>query len=280
MFFRLPPAALILSCAILWSMAGVMIKSVEMSGLAIAGMRSLFAATAIGALFHQTMKVPTKLQAVGALSYALTVVSFVVATKMTSAANAIFLQSTAPLYVFFFTWFFLKQSPTRIDWLVMPLIVIGMSLFFSGPLDWSNKLGVIIGAASGCFFGSFLILMRKESTGSPLRAIFWGNILTFSATLPFMQSSEFNSHSLMMLTLMGLFQLALPYYIYSRAVGHISALDASLILLLEPILNPIWVFLFVGERPPATSILGGIIVIGAVALRPILRGQRSHPTLN
>lgn len=275
MFIQLPPQSLILACAVLWSLAGVMIKSVDMSALSIAGMRSLFAALALALLFPELRKLPSRSQLLGALSYTLTVVSFVLATKLTTAANAIFLQSTAPLYVFIFSWILLRHRPKFLDFLVMPVIGIGMTLFFIGDLNWVNRTGILVGAASGLFFGSFLVLMRSAPTGSPLRSILWGNIITFCLTAPFISLADFTYQNTGMLLLMGLFQLALPYYIYSKAVGHLSALDASLILLLEPILNPIWVWIFVGEQPNASSLVGGAIVIGAVAARAILKTGRT-----
>jgi drug/metabolite transporter (DMT)-like permease len=275
MFLQPPPQALILVCAVLWSLAGVMIKSVDMTGLSIAGMRSLVAALALALLFPDLRKPPSASQFLGAISYTLTVISFVVATKLTTAANAIFLQSTAPLYVFIFSWLFLKHRPKFLDFLAMPFIGVGMTMFFIGDLNWSNKAGILVGAASGLFFGSFLVLMRRAPSGSPLRSILWGNILTFCIAAPFINASDLSYQNLGMLCLMGLFQLALPYYIYSRAVGHLSALDASLILLLEPILNPIWVWIFIGEQPNPNSLIGGAIVISSVAARAILKSRKS-----
>ena len=281
MFNRISPQTLILSCAILWSLAGVMIKSVEMNPLSIAGLRSLFAAAALSILFPDLRRLPSRSQLLGAISYTLTVISFVVATKLTTAANAIFLQSTAPLYVFFVSLIFLKLRPSTIDFVSIPLIALGMTLFFVGDLSWENRAGVLVGAASGCFFASFLLLMSKASPGSPLRSVLWGNVITFCISTPFISTLELNHQNIGMLALMGLFQLALPYYIYSRAVAHLSALDASLILLLEPILNPIWVWIFVGERPHATSLMGGVIVIGSVATRSLLkaRGTKESPSV-
>jgi drug/metabolite transporter (DMT)-like permease len=252
-----------------------MIKSVDMTGLSIAGMRSLVAALALALLFPDLRKPPSASQFLGAISYTLTVISFVVATKLTTAANAIFLQSTAPLYVFIFSWLFLKHRPKFLDFLAMPFIGVGMTMFFIGDLNWSNKAGILVGAASGLFFGSFLVLMRRAPSGSPLRSILWGNILTFCIAAPFINASDLSYQNLGMLCLMGLFQLALPYYIYSRAVGHLSALDASLILLLEPILNPIWVWIFIGEQPNPNSLIGGAIVISSVAARAILKSRKS-----
>jgi len=279
MLSRIPPQTLILSCAVLWSLAGVMIKSVEMNALSIAGLRSLFAAIALTILFPELRKLPTRSQLLGAISYTLTVVSFVAATKLTTAANAIFLQSTAPLYVFFISWVVLKYKPATLDLLTAPIIAFGMTLFFIGDLNWQNRAGVLVGAASGLFFASFLLLMSKASPGSPLRSILWGNVITFCISTPFINTLDLSYQNVGMLALMGLFQLALPYYLYSRAVAHLSALDASLILLLEPILNPIWVWIFVGERPHSNSLIGGTIVIGSVAARALLKAKSTKTRL-
>lgn len=253
--------------AVLWSLGGMLIKLVSWNPLAIAGMRSLIAAILI--LFF--IKKPdfrfTPLKFASAFVYAATVISFVCATKLTTAANAIVLQYTAPVYVAVFGAIFLKEKVKWYDIVTIIAVMGGMLLFFLDKLSAGGMLGNIIAIVSGVFFASVALLLRMEKDDSPLERIFWGNIFTAVVAIPFMFHEVPDAKSIIGIGLLGIFQLGFSYILFSIAIKNVSALEAVLIPVIEPILNPVWVALVVHEIPGFYSIIGGIVVIVIITLR-------------
>ncbi len=279
MLNRIPAPLILLATAVFWSLGGVLIKSVSASALSIAGLRSLFAAVALFVLFREVRSLPKKSHLLGALAYTLTVLTFVSATRMTTAANAIFLQSTAPLYVFFISWLFLKERPPKEDFIFMPLIGFGMLCFFLGDFNATNLPGLALASVSGVLFAVFLSLMRHHRYQEPLKAIFYGNVMTALLTAPFYEFQTLEAPDWGLLIFLGCVQLALPYFLYSRTIHRLSAVDTSLILLLEPILNPLWVYLLLSELPASSTLLGGFMVLSTVALRAYFIARKSKPSV-
>lgn len=267
---------LLIITAVLWSLGGILIKSINWNPLAIAGTRSLIAASLMLIILKKP-KIDFSKAQIGAMgTYAATVILFVVANKMTTAANAILLQYTAPIYVAIFGSFFLKEKATKLDLITILIVLGGMVLFFCDHLNASGFLGNILAAASGLSFGLFAVFMRMQKNGSPLVSVFLGNILTAIIGIPFMLGSIPSSSNWLNLALLGVVQLGIPYILYSKAIKHVSALDAILVPIIEPILNPIWVFLVVGEAPGRWAIIGGMVVIAAVTFRCILPVIRTN----
>ena len=274
-FFPMSPRyyapALLLLCSVLWSLGGVLIKSVDWHPMAIAGMRSAIAIPVIAACVGWPRWPFSRLEIAGAVAYAATVVLFVLATRLTTAANAIFLQYTAPIYVAALGHWLLGERALKSDWLIIAVALAGIALFFVDRLSLAGMWGNALALASGVAFAATVLLLRKQRDASPVSAIILGNILAAVAGLPFMIHGPFPSTAgWAALAVLGVVQLGLPYVLYSIAIQRVRALEAVLIPLLEPILNPLWVMLLVGERPTGWALAGAALVIGAVLLRGLL----------
>ncbi len=262
----LPPIFLLLA-AILWSLGGVLIKSIDWHPMAIAGGRSAIAIPVMLACIGWPKFSFSRAQIGGAIGYALTVVLFVFATRMTTAANAIFLQYTAPIYVAVIGRWYLGERALRIDWLVIAVALGGIALFFLDRLTVSGFWGNIVALCSGLAFASVAIFLRKEKAGSPVTSIILGNVIVAVAGAPFMLQSSLGDGGVWRLLLLGTLQLGLPYVLYATAIKHVTALEATLIPLLEPVLNPLWVMLTLGERPGGWAMVGAALVLAAVLTR-------------
>ena len=265
---------LMVATAVLWSLGGVLIKLVEWNALAIAGMRSFIAAIVILIYLKKPKLTWSKPQIGGAVAYAFVMIFFVAATKLTTAANAALLQYTSPIYIGIFSYFLLKEKITRVDWASIGLVFIGMILFFFDDLSFESFLGNFLGMMNGLSFAIMVMMLRKQKDSSPIESVFLGNILAGLITLPFMFQSMPSAMSWVGLILLGSIQLGLPYVFYTNAVKHLSALESSLIPVIEPLLNPIWVVIFVGEVPGIWTFIGGALVIGGVVGRYILNSKR------
>ena len=262
---RFLPPVLLLLAALCWSLGGVLIKSIDWPPIAIAGGRSAIAIPIILLCGGRPRFTFSGAQIGGALAYAGTVVLFVFATRMTTAANAIFLQYTAPIYVALIGRWYLGEHASRIDWLVIAVALVGIALFFMDRLTVSGFWGNIIALGSGLAFAAVALFLRKEKAGSPVASIVLGNVLVTLGGLPFMvQAPSLGEGSLWRLLLLGTVQLGLPYVFYATAIKQVTALEATLIPLLEPVLNPLWVMLALGERPGPWAMVGAFLVLGAV----------------
>lgn len=263
-----------LVAAVLWSSGGLLIKLVSWNPVAIAGLRSLIAVVVLLLFFrgsHLSWSFP---QMGGAVAYAITVTLFVMATKLTTAANAILLQYTAPIYVAFLSIWFLGESIQWFDWMTILLVIGGMVLFFFDRLTTGNILGNGLAILSGLSFSFLILFLRKQKDESPVGSIILGNILTGMIGLPFMFEAMPSALSWVGLVLLGVVQLGLSYVLYSEAIKHVTAIEATLIPGIEPILNPIWVFLILGEVPGKWALVGGFIVFISVTARCMIASLR------
>ncbi len=258
---------LLVVTAVLWSSGGMLIKSVDWHPLAISGVRSLIATAVIRLAFRREPINFSATQLTGAIGYATTVMLFASATKLTTAANAIVLQYTASIWVALFGAWFLKEKTTVLDWLTIGLVFGGMVLFFQDQMSAGHLLGNIIAVGSGISMAAMVLAMRKQKDASPFGSVLLGNIIAFLCGLPFMFSGFPAADGLMALVLLGVFQLGLSYVLYSIAIKHVTALEATIITMIEPILNPIWVFLLIGEVPGPWSLTGGLIILAAIVAR-------------
>lgn len=254
---------------ILWSLGGLLIKLVSLNPVAIAGMRSLIAALLILVFIKKPDFKFTPVKFASTVAYAGTVILFVSATKLTTAANAIILQYTAPIFVAVFGSLFFKEKVKTYDIVTLAFIFGGMILFFLDKLSPGNLLGNVLAIISGVAFAFTSLLLRYQKDDSPLDRIFWGNVLTTVIALPFMFEKVPDFKSLTGLILLGVFQLGFSYILFSIAIKNVSALESVLIPMIEPILNPIWVALLLHEIPGFFALIGGAIVISAVTIRCI-----------
>jgi drug/metabolite transporter (DMT)-like permease len=260
---------LLITAAVFWSMGGLLVKSVSIHPMAIAGVRS-GAACLVVLLFlgrpRFTWSIP---QIGGALSYAATVTCFVFATKLTTAANAILLEYTAPVYIALFGSWFLGERTRAADWLMMGACLFGMALFFLDSLAPGQLLGNVFGMMTGLTFAFLAIFLRKQKDTSNLESILLGNAIVAVIGIPFLCLDAPDVRDLSWLLILGALQLGLPYVLYAKAIRHVTALDSILIPIIEPILNPLWVFLLIGERPGPWAVAGGVIVLLAVTVRSV-----------
>ena len=262
---------LLVASAVLWSLGGVLIKSIEWPSLAKAGGRSAIACVILLVWLRRPKFTWSASQIGAALAYAGTVSLFVVAIDRTTAANAIFLQYTAPIYVALFGSWLLGEPARRIDWICIVIALGGIALFFCDQFSPRGLTGILAALASGVSFGVMVMLLRKERDASPASALLLGNILTAAIGLPFAIGHPLTAPEAGVLALLGVVQLGIPYILYSLAIRHVTALEAILVPMLEPILNPLWVDLAKGERPGPWSLVGGVLVLGAVLLRGLVR---------
>ena len=255
--------------AVLWSTGGVFIKQLAYSASVIACLRSVGAVLVILAIYRKPFKYPSRTVLAGAIFLAATGTLFIYSTKLTTASNAIILQYTAPLYVALFGRFWLKEKAGMVDWLSMTALMGGAVLFFLGDLSGGKMLGNILALLSGVCFAGLTINLRMQKDQAPEDTILWGNIICGLVNFPFLFQQSFDYINTIGAVALGVFQLGLPYLLYSMALKKVRAIDGILIPILEPILNPLWVFLVLGERPGSWAIMGGTIVLTSLVLRGI-----------
>jgi drug/metabolite transporter (DMT)-like permease len=261
---------LLVLTAFFWSLGGLMIKKVNLHPMAIAGWRSAIAVVCL-LLWIRKPKITGSLPQIGcAVAYAGNMFSFIAATKLTTAANAILLQYTAPAYVAIFGIWLLKEYPRRIDWWAVGLTLVGMVLFFFDRISLTGMWGNLAGVTAGITFAGLILLLRKQKEGSPVESVILGNALTAMLALPLLVRNMPTAQDWIWLALLGSVQTAVPYIIYSVAIRHVTALEGTLVPVIEPLLNPTWAFLFLGEVPGFWAVFGGMIILSAVILRAVI----------
>lgn len=256
--------------AVLWSLGGLLIKLVSWNPLAIAAGRSFISALLMLVYVRKLKFNWSRDQILAAFFYFGTVTLFVTANKLTTAANAILLQYGAPVYVAIFAPLILKEKTKTADWITITFALFGMTLFFLDELEIRNLLGIVVAIASGLSFALYIIFMRKQKDASPIESTLLGNILTALVGLPFIFNQNFDFRNVLGIVLLGTVQLGFSYILYSIAIKYVEALEAILIPIIEPILNPIWVFLAFGEKPGNWALMGGSIVLASVMFRYLL----------
>jgi drug/metabolite transporter (DMT)-like permease len=265
---------LALAASVLWSSGGLLIKWVAWNPLAISGARSAIA-TVVLLLALRRIRFSWSFAQVGsAVVYAATVILFVIATKLTTSANAILLQYTAPVYAALFGAWFLGERVSWLDWATIAVVIGGMILFFLDRLTPGGMLGNVFAITSGVTYAGLVTFLRKQKDASPLESVLMGNVLTALIGLPFMLQGAPGGASWTGLIFLGVFQLGLSYVLYSSAIKHITVLEAILVSVIEPILNPVWVYLVMGEAPGRWALMGGIVVLIGMAARYALSALR------
>lgn len=262
---------LLLAAALCWSLAGVLFKWVDWPPLAAAGGRGLIATVFLLAVVGRSLRFTwSRWQLGAALAYASCTVLFAVANKLTTAANAILLQYTAPVWIALFGVSLLGERATRADWLTILAVFAGMGVFLYDGLRLNDLPGMLVAIASGIGFAATVLLLRKQKDGSPIESVILGNALGFLIGLPWIWTAPpLTAASLAALLALGIVQLGVAYLFYAHAIKHVTALEAVLIPVIEPILNPVWVMLLVGEKPTPLALVGGLLVVGAVTWRAL-----------
>lgn len=271
------PRLQILAAAVLFSTGGAAIKTAAFSGMQVASIRSGVAALAL--LFFLRGRVVWSWPTLGVgAAYAATLTLFVTSTKLTTSANAIFLQSTAPLYIVILAPFLLGERFRARSLGFLAAVGVGLAMSFTGRPEWTvtapnpatgNLLGVLCGVA----WAFTLIGLRwSECHGARIgmSAVVVGNVMAFVVGLPFlMPLPSASAGEWITMAYLGLFQIAVAYILLTRAVAHLPALDVSLLLLTESVLNPIWTWLVRGEDPGPQTLVGGAIILTATAVKEL-----------
>jgi drug/metabolite transporter, DME family len=275
-----PPILFVLAAALLWSTGGLFIKATPLGALELSFGRSLFAAATVALLTRREGFRVNLVTLAAAVLYAALLLLFVVANKLTTAANAIFLQYTAPVYVLLLEPLFYKERFRWRDLTVVAACVCGMSLFFVGQLRPQDVKGNLTALASGLCFALFLLLLRHPRAGRVNRAssVIYGNIIICIITAPAFArvAAELSMKDALIVIYLGVVQIGLAYTFFTLGIARgVRSLDAGIVGYIEPMLNPVWVFLFLGERPSKWAVLGGCIIIAAVMAHTVALARKT-----
>lgn len=262
--------------AFLWSTSGFFIKYLTINAFQISFYRSLIAAITvfvICVLRKQKLKFEfDKVSNFAAVFYAGILILFVIATKMTTAANAIFLQFTAPIYLVALEPVILKTKFEPKNIITILICIAGMILFFFGKLELGNIYGNVIAIGSGICFAMFSLLLKykkvKHKSENTLNNIIMGNVLVaIIAGFIIFPDFTLDLKQALILTYMGAIQIGVSYIIFNEGIKYVSATESMIIATLEAMFNPIWVFIGIGEAPSIYSIFGAVIIFGAILWR-------------
>lgn len=262
--------------SILWSTGGLLIKLVDWNPVAISGARSFFASLALLLYIKKPKFTKSKTQTIGTIAYAISLISFVVATKWTTSANAILLQFTSPIFVAIIGATVLKEKVYWFDITSIIVVFLGMGLFFIDGMGGGSTAGNLVAILAGFTVAISTLSFKLEKDGSAIEITLFGNILVFLISIPFMLQSMPDLRSIIILVIMGVFQLGVPYIFYVNSMKELSALEAILITVIEPLLNPVWAFIFIKENPGIYAVIGGIIVICAIVFRNIVSMKKFY----
>ena len=259
-----------LICATLWSVAGIFMKLLPWNGFAVAGLRSLIAGLTVAAyilLRGMHIIINRRTLITGAFT-ACVYTCFAVANKLTTAANAIVLQFTSPVFIVIFSALILKKRIRRNDALVVSFTLIGIALFFFDQLKPGYILGNFVAIAAGMFMAGMFMAVGELEGEQRFSGILIGQSLTFLVGLPFIIATrpEFTVVSTLSILVLGVFQLGISYILYVESTKYCPPLACCLLGAAEPLLNPVWVLIFDGERPGVFALIGGVIVVVSITL--------------
>ena len=275
----------VLAAAALFSSGGAAIKAASLNAWQVAGFRSAVAAVALLLMMPESRRRPTPRVLLVGVAYATTMVLFVMSNKLTTSASAIFLQSTAPLHVLLLSPWLLKERVRRADLVYMGVLALGLASFFVGldPVSATAPnpaLGNVLATLSGVTWALTVMGLRAVGRGgfdwSPAASV-WGNVIACVICLPVALPVESSRPvDWLVIAYLGVFQIALAYVFLIRGLRHVTALEASLLLLLEPVLNPIWAWMAHGERPGAWSLAGGLLILLATLAKSAWDARRAR----
>jgi drug/metabolite transporter (DMT)-like permease len=277
--------ALLALCGVLWSTAGVLIKLVDWNVAAIWSARSAICALALWALRRPSLVRISAAEWRAACALAATTGLFILANKLTTAANAILIQYSAPIWVALLGSWLLGERASRLDWLTIGAVLGGITLFFFEQLTFDHVAGNLVALAAGVAFACNAMAFRKVAItpgqagpSDPLRPMFLGNLIGAGLGAPFMlMAAPPGVTGWSALVALGVLQQAAAYLAYAWAIRHAKALESMLIPVIEPILSPVWVAIAFGERPGPWALAGGAIVVGAVTARALLGRRAAVP---
>lgn len=261
-----------------WSTAGLFIKWLPQDAFTILCVRALYTMLVFFAVYRREVFRFNWRVGMNVLFYAALLCGFVTSTKMTTAANAIFLQYTGVAYVLLLEPLLFKIPYRPVNIITTIVCFLGMSLFFLEGLDVSGGLGIMLAAFSGVAYAGFMLGQRANPPEYHVSAVFWGNVLVaIIGWSSFIQAEPFTTEASLMLAYLGLVQMGLGYLLFTYGLKRTTATETSLITMLEPLFNPIWVAIGYGERPSTLAILGGLIIVLALVGRIIVLRQMKLP---
>ncbi len=255
--------------ALLWSTSGVFIKALDWQPMSILAGRGIFTSILFLLYMRRLPQKITRWTLLAAGGSIATQFLFVVSTKLTTAANSIFLQYTAPIYVVLLAYWFLREKPSGTDWLAMGIIFLGLLLFFGDQLTPIGFYGNILAVLSGVTSAIMMVSLRAQKDGSPEDSILIASVVFAVLGLPSILKESQALTNWLSIAYLGIFQIGLAFILFTKGIRHILALEANLIGTLEPILNPVWVFLFVGERMGKFALFGGLVVLAGVIVSAV-----------
>jgi drug/metabolite transporter (DMT)-like permease len=270
----------VLAAALLWSTGGLFIKATSLGAFELSFGRSLLAAVTVALLTRREGFRVNALTLVSSVLYAALLLLFVMSNKLTTAANAIFLQYTAPVYVMLLEPWLYRERFRRGDVFVVAACGVGMSLFFVGQLRPQDVEGNLTALASGLCFALFLLSLRHPKAAQVNRAssVIYGNLLLCLFTLPAFVGAAggLTTKDVAVVAYLGVVQIGVAYTFFTLGMARgVRSLDAGVVGYIEPMLNPVWVFLFLGERPSGWAIVGGLVIIAAVFVHTVALARRA-----
>ena len=287
----------LIAAACLFSTAGAAIKASHLDGWQIACFRAAIAALVVAVALPESRRGWTRRTALVAVSYAATAILFVQANKLTTAASTIFIQAASPLFIAALAPWLIGERPRRRDVPFMAALLLGLALFFMGAQDSAStapdpRLGNVIATASSFTAALMMIGLRGLSAPNSLRraepgvddagsapaAVLMGNLIAFAVALPFALPVHARLVDAAIIAYVGVFQIGLAYALLLAGLRRISALEASLLMFVEPVLSPLWAWLIQGERPGPWALAGGALILAATALRTAL-DREGDPTI-
>ncbi|MCE5189550.1 MAG: DMT family transporter [Eubacteriales bacterium] len=267
-----------IATGLLWSIGGIFIKLIPWNPLAIVSLRGLLGGLVMLAYMRvrgirpvidkNTLKL--------AVSMAGVCITFVAANKLTTAANAIVIQYCAPVFVLLYIALVQKKKLRPLDIAVVPITVFGVALCFVGQIGKGHLAGDIVAVVSSVFFAGMFIFSEGVSEQTRTSGIMQGHCLTALVGLPVLivTRPDFTTTTILSVLVLGIFQIGIANVLYSIALKNAPLLTCSLLAVLEPLLNPVWVFLFAGENPGVWSLVGGVIVVAVITLWYVYDARR------
>lgn len=264
--------------AVLYSIGGLCIKVIPWNGMSINSARNLVSIAVIGAylaLTRHRLRL-NRFVALGAVSVCGTNTLFSLANKLTTAANTIVLQFTAPIFVMLLSSLFWKKKPKMVDILTCILVLAGVGCFFIDGLEMGGMLGNFLALLSGLTYAG-VFLLNEMPDSDPISSVFWGDVLSVVIGLPFLlQETVFTVTAVTSVVVLGAFQVALAYILMCIGLRTTPPVTASLISGIEPILNPLLVAVFWREEVGTLALIGAAIVIFSVVGYNILRSRQQQ----
>lgn len=271
----------IAACAFLWSSAGLFIKLIDWNPMAIAGMRSVIASIVILIWVRRPRFTWSFAQVAAAVANAVTMLLFIFANKTTTAANAILLQYSAPIFTAIFGAWLLHEKPRAEHLVAFPFVAIGMGIFFLGDVSGGTQIGNLAAASAGLTFGLYFVFMRMQKNESPLQSTLLSHLMTAVVALGvacFLPMPALKPAAVAAILALGIVQIGLAAIFFAYGIQRVTAVQAVLISVIEPVFNPVWVFLSTGEKPGVNAIIGGTIIVIAVTAASVVSVRRSRST--